>query len=336
MSQYIRYKQVDNVQEGRVNYFLKAGKFLIDAITSVYILPAFFAVEIILFSLLSPYFFTVSNLLNLGRQMAVLGIVSVGATFGLISGAIDLSVGSVIALSGMLGAWCLKIGLPVPVAILSPLVFCLGIGTVNGLIVTKLKVNPIVTTLGMMGIVRGLALIWTGARGMPIRNNIYNVFQGKWVGIPIPLILLVLIFIIGYIVLSQTRFGRYAYAVGGNSSASRAATIRVDTLRISYLAVSGLLAGVSGWVLASMSGAATPAAAQGYELTVVTAVILGGVSLSGGRGSMIGTILGSVILGVMVNGMTLLGIESYYQMMLQGFVLLIAVMADARRTGGYK
>lgn len=314
----------------------KQGSGLLQALTSEHILPFFLILELILFSITSKEFLTVGNLLNLGKQMTVLGIVSVGATFGLISGAVDLSVGSVIALSGMLGAWAIKNGLTAPLAVLFALSFSLGIGAVNGLIVTKLRVNPIVTTLGMMGIVRGLALIWTGARGMPIRDTLYNIFQGKWLGIPVPLIMLIVIFFIGSIVLSQTRFGRYAYAIGGNPSAARAAAISVDLLRVSYLAISGFLAGVSGWVLSSMSGAATPAAAQGYELTVITAVILGGVSLSGGRGSMIGTILGSLILGVMVNGMTLLGIQSFYQLILQGLVLLVAVMADARRTGGYK
>jgi ribose/xylose/arabinose/galactoside ABC-type transport system permease subunit len=236
----------------------------------------------------------------------------------------------------MIGAWLLKMEQPAIVAIVGSLGFCLLVGIINGLVVTKLKVNPIVATLGMMGIARGLALIWTGARGMPIRDDLYNFFQGKLGVFSWPLILLVFVFIVGYVVLSHTRFGRYAFAVGGNSDASRAAAIPVDRLRISYLAISGFLAGVSGWVLASMSGAATPAAAQGYELTVITAVILGGVSLSGGRGSMTGTILGSLIIGVMVNGMTLHGIQSYYQLMLQGLVLLIAVWVDSRRSGGYR
>lgn len=312
------------------------GGRLVGSITSRYVLLIFLIAEIVLFSVLTPYFFTVPNLLNLGKQMTVLGIVSVGATFGLISGAVDLSVGSVIALSGMLGAWLLKIGQPAPVAIIGSLIFCLGIGLTNGVIVTKLRINPIVTTLGMLGIARGLALIWTGARGMAVRDDVYNVFQNTWLGVPTPLILLVLVFLVGSVVLSQTRFGRYAYAVGGDSNSSRAAALPVDRLRIAYLGVSGLLAGVSGWVLTSMSGAATPAAAEGYELTVITAVILGGVSLEGGRGSMIGTILGSTILGVMVNGMTLIGIQSFHQLMLQGLVLLVAVMFDARRTGGYR
>jgi ribose transport system permease protein len=329
-------KPFSNLQNASVRKPDDMGGMLLHAVTSRYILVVFIVIEITIFSLLSPEFFTVPNLLNMGKHMAVLGIVSVGATFGLISGAVDLSVGSVIALSGMIGAWLLKMEQPPIIAILGSLGFCVVIGIINGLVVTKLKVNPIVATLGMMGIARGLALIWTGARGMPIRNEVYNIFQGKIGPFPWPLILLVTVFLVGYIVLSHTRFGRYAFAVGGNSNASRAAAIPVDRLRISYLAISGLLAGVSGWVLASMSGAATPAAAQGYELTVITAVILGGVSLSGGRGSMTGTILGSLIIGVMVNGMTLRGIQSYYQLMLQGLVLLIAVWVDSRRTGGYR
>lgn len=293
-------------------------------------------IEVALFSAFVPRFLTVTNLLNTGRAVAVLGITAAGATIGLLSGALDLSVGSVMVLSGMVAALLLDYGLPMPAAVACCLAVGLGAGLTNGFVVTKLRINPIVCTLGTMTIFRGMAILSFGPQGIRIDNPSYRIFAESVVGVPLPVILLVIVYLVFYVTLTQTRFGRYVYAVGRNPDASRAAAIPVDRLRISYLAISGLMAAVAGLVLSSMGGAAVPTAAAGFELSVITAVILGGISLAGGIGTIQGTAIGVLIIGFLVNGMSLAGIRGHYQMLLQGLVLLLVVFIDARRTGGYK
>jgi ribose/xylose/arabinose/galactoside ABC-type transport system permease subunit len=216
----------------------------------------------------------------------------------------------------------------------------LAVGVVNGLVVVRLRVNPIVATLAMMGIARGVALVVDGGTGVvkadTTTSGAFNIMQDGLAGIPWPLIVAAIILGLGHLLLAHTRFGRYAYAVGGNPGAGRAVALHVDRLRIAFLALSGLLAGLAGWVFASMVGGVGANIAQGYELTAITAVIVGGVGLAGGRGTMGGTLLGVLILAVMVNGMTLSGVPVFYQLMGQGLVLLGAVAIDARRSGGYR
>jgi ribose transport system permease protein len=303
-------------------------------------LIAFLGLEAAFFAATTPGFLTPENLLNMGRALAILAVVAIGATFGLISGALDISIGSVIALGGTTATQVDHAGWPVAIAILVAVGVGLGVGLVNGLTVVKLRVNPIVATLAMLGIARGVALIIDGGTGVVNADTTtsveFNLMQRDFAGIPLPLILAAATMLIGHVVLAHTRFGRYAYAVGGSPRAGRAVALPVDRLRIAFLVLSGMLAGLGGWIFASMVGGVGANIAQGYELTAITAVIVGGVGLGGGRGSMFGTLLGVLILSVMVNGMTLSGVPVFYQLMGQGLVLLGAVALDARRSGGYR
>lgn len=293
-------------------------------------------VEFVLFSLFAPDFFSVANLLNMAKAVAVLGIMSAGATIGLISGAMDLSVGSVLALSGVVAAWMLQVGLPAPLAVIA----CLGVGLVvgltNGVVVTKLRVNPIITTLATMTVVRGISLLIFGPVGIPISDHWYRVFALSVGGMPMPVLALVVLYMLIFVVLTQTSFGKHIYAVGGNPSAARAAAIPVDRLRVVCLGISGLMAALAGFMLSSMAGAGVPSAGTGYELMALTAVVLGGCSIAGGAGTMQGTAIGVLIIGILMNGMAMAAIPAYYQTILQSCALLVAVLIDARRTGGYR
>jgi ribose/xylose/arabinose/galactoside ABC-type transport system permease subunit len=303
-------------------------------------LLAFLVFEIVVFTIITPSFFSGSNFLNIGTAISILLIVSVGATFGLISGAIDLSVASVVALAGTVATQLALQGWQTPWLILAALLVGLGIGLTNGFVVVKLRVNPIVATLAMLGIARGFAFIVDGGAGAVGRVRVFpegfDLMQGRIGGVPLPLIFAIGVLVIGGLLLRYTRFGRYAYAVGGNSSSSRSAALPVDRLRIAYLALTGMLAGLAGWVFASMVNGVSSGVAAGLELRVFSAVILGGVALAGGRGSMVGTLIGVIIIGVMVNGLTLAGVPVFWQLMGQGLVLLAAVALDAARTGGYR
>lgn len=303
-------------------------------------LAAFLVVEIVFFTLIAPGFLSGGNFLNIGTSVSILAIVAVGATFGLISGAIDLSVASVIALSGTVATQMALQGWPLPTLLVAGLLVGLAVGLTNGFVVVKLRVNPIVATLAMLGIARGLAFIVDGGAGAvgQAREFVegFGLMQQSVGGLPYPVIVAVAVIVAGGLVLRYTRFGRYVYAVGGSPSSSRAVALPVDRLRISYLALTGTLAGFAGLVFASLVNGVSSGVAAGIELRVFSAVILGGVALSGGRGSMTGTVLGVLIIGVMVNGLTLAGVPVFWQLMGQGLVLLGAVALDAARTGGYR
>ena len=306
-------------------------------------LMLFLGLEMGFFAFMTPEFLSLTNILNAGRALSILAIVATGATFGLISGALDISVGSVIAISGTAATLTLMDGYPAVVAIGAGIVIGLVVGTANGLVVVILRVNPIIATLAMLGIARGAAFLISGGAAiaspgqtLSATDPLFNAMQLSVAGVPLPLIVALLVVGVGHVVLGYTRLGRYAYAVGGNAQAGRAAAIPVDWLRVAFLAISGALCGLAGWVYASMASGVGAYIAQGYELTAITAVILGGAALAGGTGTMGGTFLGVLILGVMVNGLTLMGVPVFYQLMGQGLVLLAAVAVDSRHTGGYR
>ena len=299
-------------------------------------------VELVVFTAAAPRFLSTTNLLNTGRATAVLMIVAVGATFGLISGALDISVGSVMALAGTIGTQLVIAGYPAALAIAAAIGSGVAVGLVNGFVVVKLRVNPLVATLGMLGIALGLAFVVDGGSGVAgnlrqTTDAAYGVMKNDLVGIPAPLVFAVLFAAAGWALLATTRFGLYAYAVGGNATSGRSVALPVDRLRIMYLVVSGASAATGGYVLSSMLGGSGAASVPGtLVLTVVTAVILGGVGLLGGTGSMGGTVLGVVVLGVLENGMTLAGWPTFYQYVVEGLLLLLAVGLQAMRTGGYR
>jgi ribose transport system permease protein len=283
-------------------------------------------------------FTTSANLINILRQVSYTGVVAVGATMVLLIGGIDLSVSSVLALTGVVSAsLMLKTGWPPVQSLAAALVVAALVGVVNGIIITWVRISPLITTLATLTIVRGLAYTLTG--GLPIfappgtqfPADVRAIGQGYAGPIPIPVILMGVAFVIGYIFLYRTYIGRHIYAIGGNEEAARLSGIRVIAIKLLVYGISGLLAGVAGLIVLGRVGSGQPSVEQGFELEVITAVVLGGVSISGGKGNLLGVLLGVLIMGVLRNGLILLNVSEYTQMMIRGGVLLVAVGLDRLR-----
>ena len=285
------------------------------------------------FSTLSPYFLSVNNFVNILLSVAMIGMVATGMTLVLVGGGLDLSVGSTIGLAGSIeGVLMVQSGMPWYVGVAAGLATGLVVGTLNATIISYLRINPIITTLATMSIVRGAAYIYTEG------NSIYVPSQqaqwlgtGRLLGTPVPVIIMAICFVGVWAVSRYTVFGRYIYAIGGNPVASRLAGIRVNRYLNIVFVFSGLVSGLAGVVMVGLTASAVPAAGTGYELDVITAVLLGGTSLSGGEGSVWGTLVGVLIIGVINNGMTLLNVPPYWQIAAKGALLLMAVSLDALR-----
>ena len=281
-------------------------------------------------ALLSPYFLSVSNFLNILLATSVIGVLAIGATFVICSAGIDLSVGSVLALSGVAG--CLLIAnfdLPWPIGVLACLAAGAAAGALNGFLITKGAIPPFIVTLGMLGVARGFALVLTN--GLPIYglpDPIVFIGQGRPFGIPTPVIVLAATAIAAHIALAHTRFGLYAQVIGDSETAARAMGVRIERHKVYLYALSGGLAGLAGLLFAARVNAGDPTAGLNYELTAVTATIIGGTNLFGGRGSVVGTLIGALIMGVLQNGLNLLAVPSFYQQMAIGSVLVLAVWLD--------
>ncbi len=295
-------------------------------VESLFVLAAL----IIIMAILSPYFLSVSNFLNILLATSVIGVLAIGATFVISSAGIDLSAGSVLALSGVAGCLLIaNLNLPWPVGILACIGAGAAAGAVNGLLITKGQIPPFIVTLGMLGVARGLALVLTN--GLPIYglpDPIVYIGQGRPFGVPTPVLVLAASAVIAHILLMHTRFGLYAQVIGDSESAARAMGVRVERHKIFIYALSGALAGLAGLLFAARVNAGDPTAGLNYELTAVTATIIGGTNLFGGRGSVIGTIIGALIMGVLQNGLNLLAVPSFYQQMAIGAVLVLAVWLD--------
>ncbi|MHC4546345.1 MAG: ABC transporter permease [Planctomycetota bacterium] len=292
---------------------------------------AFIAVIVIL-SIISPSFLTWRNLLNIVRQSSIHGVMAVGMTFVILTAGIDLSVGSVLALTGVLCASFEHAGLPVVLIVIATLGIGAFIGSVNGLIITKGKVTPFVVTLGMMSVARGLAHIYTD--GQPISgfgDGFRYVGASDFLGVPVPIIIFVLTLLIAAVVLRDTRLGRYTYAIGGNEEAVRLSGINVDRFKITAYAISGLTAALGAIILTSRLNAGESIAGMGYELDVIASVVIGGTSLMGGRGSVWGTFIGALLIGTINNGMNLLTIPSYWQLVVKGSIIVGAALLDRLR-----
>lgn len=290
----------------------------------------------VLFSTLSPYFLTVRNLLNIGRAVSIRGIVAAGLTLVLISGGIDLSIGSNMAATGMLIAYMLRAGWPVPLAVVGALAFGAVLGLITSFFVTKVGINPLITTLGMMSIVRGAGYVVSEGVSISLPGNsvLPVLSRGRLLGIPNPLIIWLAVCLLCYLLLQYTRFGQYVFAIGGNEAACRVAGVRVNRIKTLTYVLSAVLAGFGGVLLTSLGGGASPTNAMGSELDIIAAVVLGGISLGGGSGSILGTVLGTLVLGCMNNGLTLIGMRSYWQVAVRGVILMLAVTLDVLRTGG--
>ena len=284
----------------------------------------------VIMSILSPFFLSVSNFMNILLATSTIGILAIAATFVLSSGGLDLSIGSVLGLSGVVGASvAVNLGMPTPIAVFATIGAGALAGLVNGWVITRGFVPAFIVTLGMLGIARGLALVISDGRviyGLP--DWMLFLGQGRPFGIPMPVIILIVVAIIMHIVLACTRFGRHTLAIGDNENAALTAGINVDLHRLTLYTLSGGLAGLAGLLFATRINSGDPTAGISYELTAITAAIIGGTNLFGGRGSILGTIVGALIMGVLQNGLNLLAVQSYYQQMAIGAVLILAVFID--------
>lgn len=300
--------------------------------SGVLILLAFYIVLLIVFSLLTPYFMTMRNMLAISSNVAFIGLMAAAGTPLIIAGGLDLSVAAVAGLTGVLIAVMFSAGIPIWIAILLAILVAAAIGYINGILATGLKLNPLIVTLATMSIVSGSALILTGGLTKPLMIEGFNwIGAGKLFGIPVPAILMLLAYICLASLLKNTRFGRYVYAAGGNEEASRIMGLPVKQVQISLYIVSAVSGAVAGTMLAAMLGAAAPNAASPHLLTVIAAIILGGTSLQGGRGSVWGTLVAVLILGTLNNGLTLLDVSSFWQEVTRGVVLILAVGVDQVR-----
>nr|WP_243733890.1 ribose ABC transporter permease [Halanaerobium saccharolyticum] len=287
---------------------------------------------VIVLSFMSPYFLTVPNLLNVVRQVSIIAIISFGMTMVILTGGIDLSVGSMLAFAGAISAGMIvNTGLNVYLAILIGLAAGTALGLFNGLAVAKAKLPAFIVTLAMMTVARGFTLIYTNGRPISGFDETFRFFGAGYIGaIPVPVIIMFLLLIVIYILLKKTPLGRYIYAIGGNEKATKLSGINTDKIKIAVYALNGFLAAVSGIILTSRLNSAQPMAGEGYELDAIAAVVLGGTSLSGGSGTVIGTIVGALIIAVLNNGLNLLNVSSFYQLVAKGGVILLAVFLDRK------
>ncbi|OJH19361.1 ribose ABC transporter permease [Bacillus obstructivus] len=293
-----------------------------------------FIILVVIVSILNPSFLQPLNILNLLRQVAINALIAYGMTFVILTGGIDLSVGSILALSSALMAGMMVSGLDPILAIIIGCLLGGVMGMVNGLLITKGKMAPFIATLATMTVFRGLTLVYTD--GNPITglsdSRLFQLFgRGYFLGIPVPAITMIIAFIILYIILQKTPFGRKTYAIGGNEKAALISGIKVPRVKIMIYSLAGLLSALAGAILISRLDSAQPTAGTSYELDAIAAVVLGGTSLSGGRGKIFGTLIGALIIGTLNNGLNLLGVSSFYQMVVKGIVILIAVLLDRKK-----
>jgi len=300
-----------------------------------------FLLLVVVLSVSNPYFLTTGNISNVLLQTSINGVLAIGMTFVILTRGIDLSVGSVAALAGIVAASLATTsatagvtGAPYPaiIAIIVGLAVGSACGATIGAIVARFSVPAFVATLGMLSAARGMTLIYGGGKPVPALTPDFRwIGTAKIMGIPLPVIILAVVFIASWWVLTRTRFGRYVYAVGGNPHAAKTSGINVTRVRFAVYIISGALAGLAGMMLAARTGSALPQAGIAYELDAIAAVVIGGTSLAGGVGRVTGTLIGALIIGVMNNGLDLMGIESYYQQVLKGALIVGAVMLDQKR-----
>jgi ribose/xylose/arabinose/galactoside ABC-type transport system permease subunit len=283
----------------------------------------------VLLWILTPYFLTVSNLLNVLEQTAINAIIAVGMTYVIISGGIDLSVGSLLALAGVVLATVLHQAMPMTIAVAAALAIGALFGSLSGIAITWGRLPPFIATLGMMSIARGCALLFT--EGRPVSGfdaEFRSVATARIAGIPGPVFVAAAVYAVGHFVLSETKFGRYVYALGGNEEATRLSGVNVRMYKSAVYAVSGLTSAIAAVLLTARLNSAQPIAGVMYELDAIAAVVIGGTSLVGGEGSLGGTLIGALIMGVLRNGLNLLSVSSFMQQVVIGLVIVGAVLID--------
>ncbi|EIQ82327.1 UNVERIFIED_CONTAM: ribose ABC transporter permease [Streptococcus canis] len=286
----------------------------------------------IVITLINPNFLTTNNLLNLLLQVTANGFIAFGMTFVILTGGIDLSVGSILALSSALSAGFIASGVPVPLAILLAILMGGLFGMLNGFFISHGKLAPFIVTLATMTIFRGATLVYTN--GNPITKGLSDSFffqflgQGYIVGIPFPVILMFIVFLILYVLLHKTAFGKSVYALGGNEKAAYISGVKLNKVKLIIYTISGMMAAISGLIITSRLSSAQPTAGSSYEMDAIAAVVLGGTSLSGGKGRILGTLIGALIIGVLNNGLNIIGVSAFWQQVVKGIVILIAVLLD--------
>lgn len=292
---------------------------------------AFFLICVAM-AFLSPVFLRWTNILNVIRQTSIYGIMAVGMTFVILTGGIDLSVGSILAFAGAIAAGLLKADANLLLILVATIGMGAALGLANGLFVTIGRITPFVVTLGMMSIARSLTLIFT--QGYPISgfgDQFRYIGGGDLLGIPFPIVVFLLTVVVAWIILTQTRLGRYTYAIGGNEETVRLSGIRSKVYKTIVYVISGVTSAISALILTSRLNSAEPVAGVGFELDVIAAVVIGGTSLMGGRGGVWGTLVGALLIGVINNGMILLGISPYFQQLVKGLIIIGAVLLDRLR-----
>lgn len=299
----------------------------------------------ILMSILSPAFLKTRNLLNVVRQISVIGLVGLGVTCVIITCGTDLSSGSVIALSAVIAASLAQRAgweaakfpelagkLPVIVPILAGVLVGVLCGFLNGWTIAKFRIAPFIVTLGMMTVARGFALLYSDGRPVSSLTDAYNfIGQGEILGIPFPIIILAVMAVITHIMLSNTKFGRYIYAIGGNEQAAKVSGLNVGKILILVYTFAGFMAGLAGVVLSSRISSGQPGLGQGYELDAIASAVIGGTSFSGGVGTVWGTVVGALIMGILNNGLDLLNVSAYWQQIVKGLIIVVAIIFDERK-----
>jgi erythritol transport system permease protein len=304
---------------------------------------------LILFSALAPSFLTANNFAILSKHVAISAILAIGMTFVVLTGGIDLSVGSLAGLGGMVAGYLLTQGIviagvahfpPVVIVILVTLAVCLVVGFINGWLVAKAGVAPFIATLGTLYIARGAALLMSNGRTFPNLsgqaahgNTGFTLLgQASFLRVPLPVWIMLLLFALAWAIAVKTPLGRHVYAVGGNERAARLAGIQISRVKIFTYLVSSLCAGLVGLIIASQLEAAHPATGESFELNAIAAVVLGGTSLMGGRGSIFGSLIGAFVIGVLSDGLVMLGVSEFWQMVIKGTVIVLAVAVDQLQT----
>ncbi len=285
------------------------------------------------FSFMSPYFFSLNNFLNIGLYGSIVGIAGIGMTMVLLTGNIDVSVGALMGLIGVSVASFIEMGVPFAASIILGISIGIACGLLNGLIITRMRINALIATLSTMAIFRGLAFVLCGGLSKIITSDGYRWYgRGYILGVPVCVWIMVIFYGIFIYILRNTKFGRRVYAIGGNSKASYLSGVNVKNTVISVFTLAGLTAGIGGILMAAQTGSGLPSAGQGMEMEVIAAAVLGGTSLSGGKGNLVGTLIGVMMMATLGNGMVLMNVPAFYQQIAKGVVLLIAVFMDSLRS----
>ena len=289
---------------------------------------------VIIMSIVSPVFLKPQNIINIIRQVSINGIIAVGMTCVILTGGIDLSVGSVVAITSVICGSFLAMGINWFVACISGVAISILFGLFNGYMISYVRFQPFIATLASMAIGRGIALAYSNGKPYPIKDpSFIAIGQGYFLGIPIPIILLVIVVAVGLITLKMTIFGRYIFAIGGNENAAKLSGVRTRRVKLTVYVISAICASIVGLILSARISSGQPTAGESYEMDAIAATAIGGTSMNGGLGSLVGTIEGFILLGLMTNSMNLLNINSFYQQIAKGLLIVVAVFLDMKSKG---